>query len=52
MGLKPIVLSLLISEANTASAGEDYAEAVREMTSDMAHDNHIRDLEKGTGAAG
>ena len=36
---------------NTASAGEDYAEAVRQMTSDMAHDSHRKDLEKSIGTA-
>jgi hypothetical protein len=36
---------------NTGSAGEEYAEAVREMTNNMAHDNQRRDLEKGIGTA-
>lgn len=35
----------------TGSAGEDYAEAVREMTNDMAHDSHRRDVEKSIGTA-
>lgn len=36
---------------NTGSAGEDYAEAVRQMTNDMAHDSHRRDVDLTIGAA-
>lgn len=32
--------------SNTGSAGEDYAEAIRQMTTDMAHDSHRKDPEK------
>lgn len=37
--------------ANTGLAGEDYADAVRQMTNDMAEDSHRRDVESSIGTA-